>query len=188
MDAFNLPRRWAEIKQQRQNNHIARLPFFARPPCRRVQSSESQHSTCDTDHSSGDDLLRHILACVLLVTYQNHWQRNLSTCWWALCWSLASVPLSSKRADRLRSQIKSEHCQCCNKTWFVLLHVSCGLEAIFAIRPVCNFPSVRVLTLTELLTIDRGSIYQLYRMQTEKMKQIWSWTLQIERSKVTFAV
>lgn len=33
---------------------------------------------------------------------------------------------------------------------------------------MCNSPSVRVLTLIKLLTVDPGSIYQIYRMQNEK--------------------
>lgn len=114
-----------------------------------MKSSESHHNTSDTNHSSHDDLLCHSLACVLLVTYQNHWQcNNLSTCWCALCWSLASVPLSSRWVDSLGSQIKFEHCQCCNKA-FMICSAVCQLwpwNYICHSQSECNFPSVVVLT------------------------------------------
>lgn len=130
-----------------------------------MKSSESHHNASDTNHSSHDDLLYHSLACLLLVTYQNHWQcNNLSTCLCGLCWSLASVPLSSRWVDSLGSQIKFEHCQCCNKA-FMICSAVCQLwpwNYICHSQSECNFPSVIVLT--GLLSLDLWSIYQIYRI------------------------
>lgn len=144
-----------------------RLAF---PPSWQTRSTESQHSASDTNHSSHDDLLSHILACMPVSARQaNNVRLHIKTAGSVITFLRVDVlaagvsllfpsPPDEQTVWGHRSNLNTAGAVI-RLFWFDLLYAGSGLETAFAIHSVA-LPSP--LWVCRLLQICDLWIFDLY--------------------------